>query len=278
VHHAGELLGMLRLQEHDHQPLSPVEERLFTGLAAQAGLVLHGSRLRAELARRAAELSARAAELRLSRERLVDTQDAERRRLERDIHDGAQQHLVALAVNLRLAEVLAARSAERAEHILADQRDATRVTIETLVDLSRGIYPRALTEQGVVAALESAASRSAVPVEIRADGVGRYAPDVEAAVYFCCLEALQNAAKHSGASQVVVDLRETAARLDFCVSDDGRGFDEAPGDRGAGLRNMRDRVDSVGGHIALERSPAGGARISGSVPVVDRLAAAGPTR
>ena len=146
---AGEVLGVLRLQEHDRQPLTPVEERLFAGLAAQAGLVLHGVRLRAELAQRVVELSARAEELRVSRERLVDTQDAERRRLERDIHDGAQQHLVALAVNLRLAQTLATRSPERARKVLAEQRAAARTTIDTLVDLSRGIYPRQLAEDGV---------------------------------------------------------------------------------------------------------------------------------
>ena len=220
---------MLRLQEHDRQPLTPVEERLFAGLASQAGLVLHGVRLRAELAQRVVELSARAEELRVSRERLVDTQDAERRRLERDIHDGAQQHLVALAVNLRLAQTLATRSPERAQRVLAEQAAAARTTIDTLVDLSRGIYPRQLTEDGVGAALRAAVATSPVPVTVEADGVGRFAADVEAAVYFCCLEALQNAAKHAGAGRIAVDLWPAGGGLALSVTDDGRGFDLSTG-------------------------------------------------
>ena len=123
---AGETLGVLRLQEPDGHPLTPVEERLFAGLAAQAGPVVHGVQLRAELSNRVVELSRRAEELRHSRERLVDAYDEERRRLERDIHDGAQQHLVALTVNLRLAETIAKSSPERARGVLADQAGGHR--------------------------------------------------------------------------------------------------------------------------------------------------------
>ncbi len=142
---AGETLGALRIQERPHQPLTPVERRLFDGLATQAGHVLQGARLRAELAARVEELSVRSEELRSSRGRIVEAQDAERRRLERDIHDGAQQHLVALAVNLRLAQSLSETSPEAAAKVVADQIDATDLAIETLVDLSRGIYPGALS-------------------------------------------------------------------------------------------------------------------------------------
>ncbi len=204
---AGEVLGVLRLQERERQPLTPVEDRLFSGLAGQAGLVLHGVRLRAELAARLVELSARAEELRVSRERLVDTQDAERQRLERDIHDGAQQHLVALAVNLRLAQTLETRAPERAERVLTEQRAAAEAAIETLVSLSRGIYPPLLGDAGIGAALRAALGAGPVPVTVVEEQVQRYAADVEAAVYFCCLEAVQNAAKHSGAGQVTVTWR-----------------------------------------------------------------------
>ena len=136
--------------------LTAVEERLFAGLAAQAGLVLRLVGLRAELEDRHEELVARADELKASRERLIETQDAERRRLERDIHDGAQQHLVALTVNLRLAQTIAARSPERVASVLAEQADAARVAIETLSSLSRGIYPRLLADEGLVPALRFA--------------------------------------------------------------------------------------------------------------------------
>ncbi len=149
-----------------HQPLTPVERRLFDGLASQAGLVLHGARLRAELARRLEELSLRADELRASRGRVVEAQDTERRRLERDIHDGAQQHLVALAVNLRLAQSLSETSPEAAAKVMSDQVEATDLAIETLVDLSRGIYPGALSEHGLGPALTTATSGATTPVEV----------------------------------------------------------------------------------------------------------------
>jgi signal transduction histidine kinase len=266
VRQAGELLGVLRLQERERQPLTAVEERLFAGLAAQAGLVLHGARLRAELSLRLGELSARAEELRVSRERLVDTQDAERKRLERDIHDGAQQHLVALAVNLRLAQTLARRSPERASQVLTEQGEAARETIATLMSLSQGIYPRLLSEQGLGPALRSAAATSPVAVEVTEHSVGRYAKAVEAALYFCCLEALQNAAKHSGANRVAVHLDGTGDRLVLTVDDNGAGFDPALVAAGAGLANMRDRIDSVGGALTMGHGPRGGTRVRASVP------------
>jgi signal transduction histidine kinase len=156
-------LGVLRLQERPGVPLTSIEERLFSGLAAQAGLVLRLAGLRAELGARHAELAARADELRLSRERLIETQDSERRRLERDIHDGAQQHLVGLAVNLRLAEAVAARSPERAVKVLEAQSEAARAAIDTLTQLSRGIYPRLLAGEGMVPALRAALAISPIP-------------------------------------------------------------------------------------------------------------------
>jgi signal transduction histidine kinase len=263
---AGEVLGVLRLQERERSHLTPVEQRLFAGLAAQAGLVLHGVRLRAELAQQVVALSARAEELRMSRERLVDTQDAERRRLERDIHDGAQQHLVALAVNLRLAQTLAAKSPERAQKVLTQQSAAARTTIETLVDLSRGIYPRLLSEEGIGPALRAAVVTSPVPVTVTAEGVGRLAADVEAAVYFCCLEALQNAAKHSGAGSIVVDLRPDNGGLSLRVTDDGKGFDPSTVAASNGMSNMRDRLDSLGGRLTWEPADGGGTTVRGWVP------------
>ncbi len=204
VLHGGDLLGVLVVQEHKDRPLSSTETRLFAGLAEQAGPVLHGARLRAKLGQRLKELSTRAEELRTSRLRLVEAQDAERRMLERDIHDGAQQHLVALAVNLRLAETLAGRSRERSDALLAEQEVAAAQAIDVLAALSRGIYPAALGADGLVPALEDAVGTSAIPVEVVAVDVGRYSAEVEATAYFCCLEAVQNAAKHSGATAIRV--------------------------------------------------------------------------
>ncbi len=267
VRHGGQLFGVFRLQERPATPLTSVEERLFTGLAAQAGLVLRLVGLRAELAARHAELQVRAEELRASRERLIETQDAERRRLERDIHDGAQQHLVALAVNLRLAETVAAQAPDRAAQVLAEQADAARVAIETLSQLSRGIYPRLLADEGLVPALRAAVATGAVPVVVEADGVGRLPTPVEAALYFVAMEAVQNAAKHSGAATTLVRLSAAGGSWRLVVEDDGAGFDpvavhESGG--GAGLVNMRDRLDAVGGTVSVESLPGTGARVTAS--------------
>lgn len=267
VRHAGELLGVLRLREDDRRPLTPVEERLVTSLAAQAGLVLHGATLRAELAQRLEELSRRAEELRCSRERLVEAQDRERRRLERDIHDGAQQHLVALAVNLRLAQTLVVRSPERAGPVLDQQAEAARDTIDILLQMSRGIFPRTLTDQGIAAALCAAVATSPVPVAVTADEVGRYPAAVEAAVYFCCLEAVQNAVKHAAATRIEVHLAaKDEHHLWFSVADDGAGYEPTALGAGAGLANMRDRVDAVGGRIDLSSVPGRGTTITAEVP------------
>ena len=276
VRHGGQVLGVFRLQERPDQPLTTVEERLFSGLAAQAGLVLRLVGLRAELAARHDDLVARAAELRASRERLIETQDAERRRLERDIHDGAQQHLVALAVNLRLAETVATRSPERAARVLADQAVAAREAIETLSQLSRGIYPRLLADEGLVPALRAAVATSPVPVTIEADddAPGRPPTGVEAALYFFAMEAVQNAAKHAAASAVTVRLslagEGAGSRWRLSVTDDGTGFDSAGAEAsggGAGLSNMRDRLDAVGGSTQLVSRPGRGTTVVAEVPV-----------
>ena len=263
---AGERLGVLRLGERDDQPLTPVEERLFSGLAAQAGMVLHRARLERDLAQRAADLEVRADELRRSRRRLVDAHDAERQRLERDIHAGAQQHLVALVVNLRLAQTLADRSPERAREVLDEQVPAIDTAIATLVDLSRGLYPPALVDAGVAAALREILSSTSVAVEVTDHGTGRASHDVEAALYFCAVEAVQNAAKHAGASRVSVDLSAEDVGLRLVVRDDGAGFDPSATSPGHGLGNMRDRIDAVGGTLTLRAAPGRGVEVVATVP------------
>jgi signal transduction histidine kinase len=235
-------------------------------LVRQAGPVLRGARLRAQLELRRAELSARADELRGSRERLVDLQDEERRLLERDIHDGAQQHLVALAVNLRLAQTLAPRAPERADVILAGQVQAAVEAVDTLVQLSRGIYPRLLAERGLAPALRQAVVNSPVPVDVIPHGVRRLPTPVEAAAYFCCLEAVQNAAKHSGAAMIRVDLVDDAGYLQCVVEDDGAGFDARTTSEGTGLTNMRDRVEAVGGTLDVQPTPGVGTCIVALLP------------
>jgi signal transduction histidine kinase len=266
VRHGDEVLGALVVRERPGVVMTPVEERLFGGLADQAGLVLRGARLRTELELRLAALSTRAEELRVSRERLVDAHDAERRRLERDIHDGAQQHLVALAVNLRLSGTLAGRSPDRADALLAEQEHAATEAIATLVRLARGIFPPRLEAAGVAEALRPAVAALGPSVELLATRVGRYPPAIEATAYFCCLEALQNAAKHAHAPSTRVALLGTADTLEITVEDDGRGFDPGTGRDGAGLTNIRERVESVGGSLVVSSVPGLGTRVHVVLP------------
>ncbi len=264
---ADERLGVLRVQERPDAPLSPVEERLFAGLAVQAGLVLRGARLRAELARRADDLAALAEELQVSRRRVVDAHDSERRRLERDIHDGAQQHLVALVVNLSLAQTLAGASPDRAHSVLVEQAGAVDAAITTLVELSRGIYPQVLAEDGVAAAVRAVVSTSAVPVDVVDRGLGRHPEGLETALYFCCVEAIQNAVKHSGAGRVEVVLADAGGRATVLVRDDGHGFEVSRVLAAGGLGTLRDRVDSVGGELTVSTNDVGGTDVAASLPV-----------
>jgi signal transduction histidine kinase len=267
VRHDGQLLGVLRLEGRGHRPMTSVEKRLFVDLAAQAGLVLRAVRLRAELSQRLAELSERADELQRSRRRLISAHDNERARLERDIHDGAQQHLVALSVHLRLALTWVAKSPTRASQLLEEQAVAAETSIETLDQLSRGLYPRRLIDDGLAAALRGATSKGPLAVAVFDRSTGRLPADVEAALYFCCLEALQNSAKHADASRVGVEIDVAAdGETRLVVEDDGRGFDPDRVRMGAGLANIRDRIDAVGGRLDLDARPGAGARLDIRVP------------
>ena len=274
VRHGVQLLGVLRLQERPGIALTPVEQRLFEGLADQAGLVLRRTGLRADLGDRKEELLVRSEELRASRDRLIQSQDSERKRLERDLHDGAQQHLVALTVHLRLAHTVLDRSTERAREMLAMQAGAADAAIETLSTLSRGIYPEALADGGLEAALSSAVTGSSIPVTVCTYATHRPPPAVEIALYFCGMEAVQNAAKHSGASSVSVRLNETAYTWRLTVVDDGAGFDptRAQDASGVGLANMRDRLDAVGGTVQLMSATGAGTTVVADVPRNDGVA------
>jgi signal transduction histidine kinase len=265
VRHQGELLGALSVVKRRGESLTPVEEKLLADLAHQAGLMLKNVGLTADLQRRLEELRA-------SRQRLVSAQDAERRRLERNLHDGAQQHLVALKVKLGLAEMLAARDPEKAKQTITQLKADTDEALETLRDLARGIYPPLLAEKGLATALESQARKATVPVTVDAGGIGRYPQAVEATVYFCVLEALQNVQKYANATQATVRLRDVDGELRFAVEDDGRGFDVEHVRKGAGLTNMQDRVDAVGGDVQFDSRAGAGTRVSGRIPLPELAA------
>ena len=266
VRHQGELLGAVTVRKQASEPLTPAESKLLDDLAGQAGLVLSNARLTAELQARVDEISVRAAELRASRQRIVATQDAERRRLERNIHDGAQQHLVALAVKLRLARQILEKDPAGGAASLLEIRGHVDEAVETLGALALGIYPPILEERGLGAALEAQAGVGALPILIDADGIGRLPIELEAAVYFVCLEALQNAAKYADATVVTVALRR-GLELRFEVNDDGVGFDPASNGGGSGLTGMRDRLEVFGGTVEVESRPGRGTTVRGMVPI-----------
>jgi signal transduction histidine kinase len=267
VRHQGELLGALSINKRAGELLTPVEEKLVADLAAQAGIVLQSVRLSAELQARLTEISQQAVALRASRQRIVATQDAERRRLERNIHDGAQQNLVALTVKLRLAANLAKRDPERARFSVKALEDESDQALETLRALARGIYPPLLREQGLETALRAEAEKMPMPATIHADLLDRYPAEVEAAVYFVCLEALQNVTKHARASRVEISLRCLDHQLSFEITDDGVGFDVAKDARGSGLRNMIDRLEGIGGWLVIRSEADHGTSITGRVSI-----------
>ena len=265
VRHHEDLLGAITIAKRPGEPVTASEDKLLADIASQAGLVLRNVRLTADLAARLEEIEGTAAELRASRQRIVETQDAERRRMERDIHDGAQQHLVALAVKLRMARTYTERDPSRAGPALADVRELIEGALANLRNLSQGIYPPVLAERGVVAALRAQAKPAGMKTTVSSRGVERLDPAIEAAIYFCCLEAVQNAAKH-GARNTSVKLELAGRQLRFTVTDDGPGFDPATAVRGSGLHNMEDRIAAVGGRFEIRSSPGAGSMITGSVP------------
>ncbi|MGH2596707.1 MAG: histidine kinase [Actinomycetota bacterium] len=260
VEQAGEVLGALAVRKPAADPVSPADEKLIADLAAQAGLVLRNVRL-------SEELKARLDDLKAAQKRLVNAQDEERRKLERNIHDGAQQQLVALAVKLHLADGLVERDTPKARELLGQLQGETNTALEDLRDLARGIYPPLLADKGLPAALEAQARKSGLPIEVRAVGIGRYPQDAEAAVYFSCLEAMQNIAKYAEASSVSVLLAEHDHLLTFTVVDDGRGFDPVATHGGTGLQGIADRLGALDGQVIVTSAPGSGTTIEGRLPL-----------
>jgi signal transduction histidine kinase len=235
-----------------NDPIDARRSKLIRDLAAQAGPVLRNVRL--------------IEELKASRRRLVAAQDQERR-LERNIHDGAQQQLVALAVKQRLAGSFVGKDDGRARAMLEELQADTNAALEDLRDLARGIYPPLLADQGLVAALQAQARKAPIPVAVGGDAIGRFGQDVEAAVYFSCLEALQNIGKYAQASRATITLVHESGELRFRVVDDGRGFDPSANGYGTGLTGIADRLAALGGDLHVTSAPGAGATVEGTVPV-----------
>ena len=255
VTHRGEDLGALTVTMPDSDPMNPAKERLIEDLAAQAGPVLRNVRL--------------IEELRASRQRLVAAQDEERRKIERNLHDGVQQQLVAMNVQLGLLARVADSDPTKVGAMATVLQGRATEALEDLRDLARGIYPPLLADKGLTAALQGQARKAAVPTTVAADGIERYPQDVEAAVYFCTLEALNNVAKYAHATAATIELSHDDGHLRFQVRDDGDGFDTSVTAYGTGLQGMADRLDSIGGALVITSAPGEGSTVAGSIPVGD---------
>jgi signal transduction histidine kinase len=202
-----------------------------------------------------------------TRRALVDAADAERRRIERNIHDGAQQQLVAIGVKAGLARAFVVKDPDRAIAIIDELRADTQHALDGLRDMTRGGYPPVLADEGLEGALTLQAKRAAVPVTLEVRDVGRLPKSLEIAVYFCCLEAMQNAAKYAHASALTVTLRRSVDEVTFSVCDDGIGFDPTTVRRGIGMRSMSERIGSLGGELEVRSVLGAGTVVTGRLGV-----------
>jgi signal transduction histidine kinase len=269
IAHSGELFGLIVVERPgEGDPFDEEAEKVLAELARQVGLAFRNVRLDSDLQASLVELRRQSEELRASRARVVAAADAERRRIERDLHDGAQQHLVGLEVNLGVVCGLLDSDAEKAKAILEELRASVREAMRDFRDLAHGIYPPLLQDRGLREALANVARRTTIPTRVEA-AAGRYEPEIEATVYFCCLEALQNAAKYAGeGAQATIRLREKEGALLFEVADDGSGLDSARIGVGVGLTNMRDRLEAIGGGLRIESTVGRGTLVVGTIPLV----------
>ena len=266
---AGAVLAVV-IAERDRSgdPFTPADDDLMTDAARRLGGLLHSHRLDDELQSTLRSLRRHADELQASRARIVAAADDERQRLERDLHDGAQQRLVALSVQLAVAREVLSEDIGGAEKILAELSAQSRDAIAELRTLAHGIYPPVLQASGLPDALADAVARAALPAELKLEHVGRYSREIESAVYFCCLEALQNAAKHAGeGSRVVIRINDDRRELRFEVIDDGSGFEPEVTRGGRGFTNMSDRLGAIGGRLDVSSQRGEGTVVVGSVPL-----------
>ena len=273
--HRGERIGVIECGPKAEGDLTVDDERLLTSLAAQAAIAVSNARLATELAARLEDIRAQAAELAASRARIVQAQDAERRRIERNIHDGAQQEITGLIAKLRLARNKVGADVAAVDAALAELQDDAHQVLVDLRELAQGIHPSVLTDRGLVAAIESRADRSPIPVLVETDPTvrrTRFGDEIEGAAYFVVSEALANVLKHSGASEAHVRMRVDEGRLRVDVEDDGVGFDPATA-AGGGLANLADRVAAVGGALHVDGTSGAGTSVSLDLPALARRTA-----
>jgi signal transduction histidine kinase len=269
ISHLGDLLGLLVVRRPPgSRAFSEDEESTLAELARHTGLALHNVRLDGALQASLEELRHRNAELQASRARIVAAADQSRRRIERDLHDGAQQHLVAMAVRIGLARTILEEDPAQVGPVLDEFRKEVQDTLTELRALAHGIYPPLLRDRGLDEALRNACARSSLPVQVEVLLEERPTPDLEAAVYFCCLEAVNNAAKHAGdGASIKLNVHVEDTWLVFDVTDNGGGFDVGQGATGQGFDNMSDRLGAYGGQLTVNSAPGRGTTVRGRVPL-----------
>jgi len=263
------LLGLIVVaRTHGGWRLGAEADMTLEELAREVGQAMQKASLDAALRESLHRLQQQADDLSASRARIVVAADAERRRIERNLHDGAQQYLVALGVKVRLLQRLLDRDPGGVREISEELAEDVERSIEALRTLARGIFPMLLGRGGLGPALAEACRRADIRARLQVSSLPRQSAEIEAAVYFCCVEALQNAARHAGPqAQATVRVWLEEAALHFEVADDGVGFANGSTSRGAGLTNMSDRLGALGGSLEVDSAPGTGTRVRGAVPV-----------
>jgi signal transduction histidine kinase len=269
IEHAGEAIGDLSVAKRPGDPLRPTERTLLEDLAAHAGIGLENARLSVDLEHRAEELSAQTEELRRSRERLVTVRDAQRRRLEQELRDGVGHEIAAIRDEIRddAARVVADPDTVRASLDRLSER--ATAALDDLREVARGIFPPLLSEEGLAAALGALARRAGPDTRLSVVGGDpdvRYDAPVETAIYFCCVQALQNAERHAPGRRVDLTLAHRPGEVSFSVRDHGSGFQVDHAEAGEGLQIMRDRMAALGGRLTIESTPGAGTTVTGALP------------
>ncbi|MEX0834099.1 MAG: ATP-binding protein [Actinomycetota bacterium] len=266
VRYGDEPVGEIEVTKPRGEPLTPSEDRLLADLAAQAGLAFHNVRLADELQARLEKISEQSKEIQVSRRRIVRARDEALRRLEADLEGGAQQQLMMLSKKLLTATDTVTSDPQRSAVLLEEVGTDANDALETLRDLARGIFPPLLAEEGLIAALDAHINKHALPATLEGEGIRRYDPSVEAAVYFCCIEAMQNASKFAPGSSITIKMQTSSDGLDFSITDDGPGFDPEPVRGRPGITNMSDRVEAVGGSLEIRSAMDRGTLVAGRIP------------
>jgi signal transduction histidine kinase len=277
VGHAGERIGEIAIVKPASEPLRPAERALLEDLAGNAGPALHNVLLASDLEAKASELAAQNEEIERSRERLVTARDAQRRRLERELRDGVGTELADIRDEIGWDADRVAAEPEVVERSLDDLGSRANTALEELREVARGIFPPLLIDQGLAAALDALCRKSGPDTHLSVDPSTtstRFDPAAENAVYFCCVQAVQNAQRHAPGATITIELSADGDGLVFVVRDDGPGFDPAAMNAREGMQIMTDRVAALGGTLTLESAPGAGTNVTGRVPAAVLVGAA----